>query len=89
MKPGFGPGLVRRAGRACASPAVRGARARAAADQPRRVAARGRVAGAAPAARLGAPAAGSGGAPPLLRTNRTRRVLHPVLIGHAASFTPY
>ena len=24
-----------------------------------------------------------------LRTNRTRRVLHPVLIGHAASFTPY
>jgi 8-oxo-dGTP pyrophosphatase MutT (NUDIX family) len=23
------------------------------------------------------------------RTNRTRRVLHPVLIGHAASFTPY
>jgi hypothetical protein len=27
--------------------------------------------------------------PPLLRTNRTRRVLHPVLIGHAASFTPY
>ena len=28
------------------------------------------------------------GTPPL-RTNRTRRVLHPVLIGHAASFTPY
>ena len=28
--------------------------------------------------------------PPLpIRTNRTRRVLHPVLIGHAASFTPY
>jgi hypothetical protein len=27
--------------------------------------------------------------PPLLRTNLTRRVLHPVLIGHAASFTPY
>ena len=27
-------------------------------------------------------------APPLL-TTRTRRVLHPVLIGHAASFTPY
>jgi len=27
--------------------------------------------------------------PPPLRTNRTRRVLHPVLIGHAASFTPY
>jgi hypothetical protein len=27
--------------------------------------------------------------PPLLRTNRTRRVLHPVLIGHAASLTPY
>ena len=26
--------------------------------------------------------------PPSLRTNRTRRVLHPVLIGHAASFTP-
>ena len=23
------------------------------------------------------------------RTNRTRRVLHSVLIGHAASFTPY
>ena len=32
-------------------------------------------------------AAGAGDAPPpsLLRTNRTRRVLHPVLIGHAAS----
>ena len=28
-------------------------------------------------------------ASPPLRTNRTRRVLHPVLIGHAASFTPY
>jgi len=27
--------------------------------------------------------------PPALRTNLTRRVLHPVLIGHAASFTPY
>jgi hypothetical protein len=28
--------------------------------------------------------------PPLpLRTNRTRRVLHPVLIGHAVSLTPY
>jgi hypothetical protein len=29
--------------------------------------------------------------PPLppLRTNRTRRVPHPVLIGHAASLTPY
>ena len=27
--------------------------------------------------------------PPDFRTNRTRRVLHPVLIGHAASFTPY
>jgi hypothetical protein len=27
--------------------------------------------------------------PAPLRTNRTRRVLHPVLIGHAASFTPY
>jgi len=27
--------------------------------------------------------------PPSLRTNRTRRVLHPVLIGHAASFTRY
>jgi len=27
--------------------------------------------------------------PPLLRTNRTRRVLHPVLIGHVASFPPY
>ena len=26
--------------------------------------------------------------PPPLRTNRTRRVLHPVLIGHAASLTP-
>jgi phytoene dehydrogenase-like protein len=37
---------------------------------------------------------GAGGAekvmlPPPLRTNRTRRVLHPVLIGHALSFTPY
>jgi len=27
--------------------------------------------------------------PPPLRTNRTRRVPHPVLIGHAASLTPY
>ena len=27
--------------------------------------------------------------PSLLRTNRTRRVPHPVLIGHAASPTPY
>ena len=27
--------------------------------------------------------------PPSLRTNRTRRVLHPVLIGHAVSLTPY
>jgi len=27
--------------------------------------------------------------PPPLRTNRTRRVLHPVLIGRAASLTPY
>ena len=27
--------------------------------------------------------------PPPLRTNRTRRVPHPVLIGPAASFTPY
>ena len=27
--------------------------------------------------------------PPPPRTNRTRRVLHPILIGHAASFTPY
>jgi hypothetical protein len=27
--------------------------------------------------------------PPTLRTNRTRRILHPVLIGHAACFTPY
>jgi hypothetical protein len=26
--------------------------------------------------------------PPPLRTNRTRRVLHPVLIGHAARATP-
>jgi hypothetical protein len=26
---------------------------------------------------------------PLLRTNRTRRVPHPVLSGHAASLTPY
>jgi hypothetical protein len=26
---------------------------------------------------------------PPLRTNRTRRVPHPVLIGHAASLTPY
>ena len=29
------------------------------------------------------------GCPPPLRTNRTRRVLHPVLIGHAVSLTPY
>jgi len=29
------------------------------------------------------------GSLPPLRTNRTRRVLHPVLIGHAASFTRY
>ena len=27
--------------------------------------------------------------PPPLRTNRTRRVLHPVLIGHAVSLTLY
>jgi hypothetical protein len=27
--------------------------------------------------------------PPPLRTNRTRRVPHAVLIGHAASLTPY
>jgi hypothetical protein len=27
--------------------------------------------------------------PPPLRTNRTRRVPHPVLIEHAASLTPY
>ena len=27
--------------------------------------------------------------PPVLRTNWTRRVPRPVLIGHAASFTPY
>ena len=27
--------------------------------------------------------------PPAPRTNRTRRVPHPVLIGHAASLTPY
>ena len=27
--------------------------------------------------------------PPLSRTNRTRHVPHPVLIGHAASLTPY
>ena len=27
--------------------------------------------------------------PPPFRTNRTRRVPHPVLIGHAASLTPY
>jgi len=26
---------------------------------------------------------------PLLRTNRTRRVPHPVLSGHTASLTPY
>ena len=29
------------------------------------------------------------GTPPPLRTTRTRRVPHPVLIGHAASLTPY
>jgi hypothetical protein len=34
----------------------------------------------------GTPAAALGAPPP--RTNRTRRVPHPVLIGHAASFTP-
>ena len=27
--------------------------------------------------------------PPPSRTNRTRRVPHPVLIGHAASLAPY
>ena len=54
----------------------------------------------APAARLGppvrtaaAPAARRAGAlppPPLLpRTKWSRRVPHPVLIGHAASLTPY
>ena len=31
----------------------------------------------------------SRGAPPPLRTKRTRRVPYPVLIGHAASLTPY
>ena len=38
-----------------------------------------------------AAAGGSGGAPPPLppRTKWTRRVPHPVLIGHAASLTPY
>ena len=30
-----------------------------------------------------------GPAPPPLRTKWTRRVPHPVLIGHAASLTPY
>jgi hypothetical protein len=34
-------------------------------------------------------ARGDAACPPPLRTNRTRRVPHPVLIGHAASFTPY
>ena len=45
------------------------------------------------AARGGAGAAAGreagGGRPPPPRTNRTRRVPHPVLIGHAASLTPY
>jgi hypothetical protein len=33
--------------------------------------------------------AGAGQLPPPPRTNWTRRVPHPVLIGHAASLTPY
>jgi hypothetical protein len=33
--------------------------------------------------------AGVSAPPPPLRTNRTRRVLHPVLIGHAVSLAPY
>jgi hypothetical protein len=37
----------------------------------------------------GARARGRAAPPPPLRTNRTRRVLHPVLIGHATSLTPY
>jgi hypothetical protein len=46
------------------------------------------------AARAHAPACSAEGPrlgvpPPPIRTNRTRRVLHPVLIGHAASLTPY
>ena len=32
---------------------------------------------------------GGGSLPPPSRTNRTRRVPHPVLIGHAASLAPY
>ena len=32
---------------------------------------------------------GAGGVPPPPRTKWTRRVPHPVLIGHAASLTPY
>ena len=34
-------------------------------------------------------AAATPGCPPPLRTNRTRRIPHPVLSGHAASLTPY
>jgi hypothetical protein len=40
------------------------------------------------AARVARPALDKA-APPPLRTNRTRRVPQPVLIGHAASLTPY
>jgi hypothetical protein len=35
------------------------------------------------------PASGFGPPPPPSRTNLTRRVPHPVLIGHAASLTLY
>ena len=35
------------------------------------------------------PAERRGPLTPPSRTNRTRRVPHPVLIGHAASLTPY
>jgi len=55
------------------------------AHQPRRASHSARVTA------LGPPAAhrGRAGSPPPFRTNRTRRVLHSVLIGHAAFFTPY
>ena len=39
--------------------------------------------------RAGEPAAQHEACPPPPRTKWTRRVPHPVLIGHAASLTPY
>ena len=56
----------------------------------------GAGAGVAPAGPGGAPAGRMGGlplapelCPPPPRTKWTRRVPHPVLIGHTASLTPY